>query len=139
MVVADGTRPAWRGRVFDRVLADVPCTGLGALRRRAESRWRRTAADVEQLHPLQVALLTSALDAAAPGGVIAYVTCSPHRRETVDVVTEVLAGRDDVDVVPAASVLPELPDDAFTGPYLQLWPHRHGTDAMFAAYLTRTH
>ena len=138
VVVADGSRPAWRGRVFDRVLADVPCTGLGALRRRAESRWRRTAADVEQLHPLQVGLLTSALDAAAAGGVVAYVTCSPHRRETVDVVTEVLAGRDDVDLLPAASVLPELPGDAFVGPYLQLWPHRHGTDAMFATYLTRT-
>ena len=82
-------------------------------------------------------LLDSALEAAAPGGVVAYVTCSPHRRETVDVVTEVLAGRTDVDVVPAAAVLPELPDDAFAGPYLQLWPHRHGTDAMFAAYLRR--
>ena len=138
VVVADGTRPAWSSRVFDRVLADVPCSGLGALRRRAESRWRRTAADVEQLHGLQVGLLTSALDAAARGGVVAYVTCSPHRRETVDVVTEVLAGRDDIDVVPADSVLPELPDDAFVGPYLQLWPHRHGTDAMFAAYLRRT-
>jgi 16S rRNA (cytosine967-C5)-methyltransferase len=139
VVVADSTRPAWRGGVFDRVLADVPCTGLGALRRRAESRWRRTAADVEQLHPLQVGLLTSALDAAAPGGMVAYVTCSPHRRETVDVVSEVLAGRDDVDLVPATSVLPELPDNAFVGQYLQLWPHRHGTDAMFAAYLTRAH
>jgi 16S rRNA (cytosine967-C5)-methyltransferase len=55
------------------------------------------------------------------------------------VVTEVLSGRDDVAVVPAASVLPELGSDAFTGPYLQLWPHRHDTDAMFAAYLTRAH
>ncbi|HEY5787701.1 MAG TPA: transcription antitermination factor NusB [Microlunatus sp.] len=139
VLVADGTRPAWRSRVFDRVLADVPCTGLGALRRRSESRWRRTKTDVEELHPLQVSLLTSSLDAAAPGGVVAYVTCSPHRRETVGVVDDVLAGRDDVDVVPAAEVLPELPDDAFTGPYLQLWPHRHGTDAMFAAYLKRSH
>ncbi|HEU5484529.1 MAG TPA: RsmB/NOP family class I SAM-dependent RNA methyltransferase [Microlunatus sp.] len=137
VVVADGTRPAWRARAFDRVLVDVPCTGLGALRRRPESRWRRSAGDVEQLHLLQKALLGSALDAAAPGGVVAYVTCSPHRRETADVVDEVLAGRPDVVVAPAAEVLPELPADAFTGPYLQLWPHRHGTDAMFAAYLRR--
>ena len=139
VLVADGTRPAWRSGVFDRVLADVPCTGLGALRRRAESRWRRTADDVGRLHGLQVSLLTSSLDAAAPGGVVAYVTCSPHRRETVDVVTDALAGREDVEIVPAATVLPELPANAFSGPYLQLWPHRHGTDAMFAAYLTRTH
>ncbi len=66
------------------------------------------------------------------------MTCSPHRRETVDVVSEVLAERDDIEVIPAAAVLPELPADASSGPYLQLWPHRHGTDAMFAAYLRRT-
>ncbi len=138
VVVADGTRPAWRAGAFDRVLVDVPCTGLGALRRRAESRWRRTAADVEALHPLQVRLLQAALDAAAPGGAVAYVTCSPHQRETADVVSEVLAERDDIEVVPAETVLPELPADAFTGRYLQLWPHRHGTDAMFTAYLRRT-
>ena len=139
VVVADATRPAWRPEGFTRVLADVPCTGLGALRRRPEARWRRDPADVEALHPLQRALLTTALDAAAPGGLVAYVTCSPHRRETADVVTETLAGRDDVDVVPAGDVLPGLPD-ATTGPdgaFLQLWPHRHGTDAMFAAYLRR--
>lgn len=137
VLVADGTRPGWRPGTFDRVLADVPCTGLGALRRRPESRWRRTSADADELHALQVALLASAVDAAAPGGVVGYVTCSPHRRETTDVVAEVLAGRDDVEVVSAPVVLPELPADAFIGDFLQLWPHRHGTDAMFAAYVKR--
>jgi 16S rRNA (cytosine967-C5)-methyltransferase len=137
VVVADGRVPAWAGGRFTRVLADVPCTGLGALRRRPEARWRRRAEDVEALHPLQVALLRSALDAAAPGGVVAYVTCSPHRGETVDVMAEVLADRTDVAVLDAARVLPEIPDAA-RGPYLQLWPHRHGTDAMFAAYLRRS-
>jgi len=131
---ADGTRPPWRPGQFARVLVDAPCTGLGALRRRPESRWRRGAESVEQLHDLQRALLRSALEAAAPGGLVAYVTCSPHRRETVDVVTETLAERDDVTVVPAATLLPGLPDAA-VGDFLQLWPHRHGTDAMFAAYL----
>ncbi|HEY5822074.1 MAG TPA: transcription antitermination factor NusB, partial [Propionibacteriaceae bacterium] len=108
VVVADGTVPAWRTRSFTRVLADVPCSGLGALRRRPESRWRRGAEVVEELHPLQLALLASALEAAAPGGVVAYVTCSPHRRETEDVVTETLNGRDDVSVIPAGELLPEL-------------------------------
>ncbi len=139
VVAADATRPPWRPGSFTRVLADVPCTGLGALRRRPEARWRRKADDVEALHPLQRALLGTALDAAAPGGVVAYVTCSPHRHETVDVVRETLAGRDDVEVLPAGEVLPGLVD-ATTGPdgeFLQLWPHRHGTDAMFAAYLRR--
>ncbi|MDN5804757.1 MAG: rRNA cytosine-C5-methylase [Microlunatus sp.] len=138
VVVADSTRPAWRPGTFARVLADVPCTGLGSLRRRPESRWRRRAAEIDQLHALQVVLLRSALEAVTAGGAVAYLTCSPHRRETSEVVSDVLADRADVEVVPAASVLPELPPDAFAGPYLQLWPHRHGTDAMFAAYLRRT-
>jgi 16S rRNA (cytosine967-C5)-methyltransferase len=137
IVVADGTRPAWRSGSFTRVLADVPCSGLGALRRRPESRWRRNPADVEQLHSLQLALLASAIDSAATGGVIGYLTCSPHRRETSDVVGETLAVRADVEVVPAARLLPDVPN-AGVGPYLQLWPHRHGTDAMFAAYLRKT-
>ena len=134
VVVADGTAPAWRSSSFTRVLADVPCSGLGALRRRPEARWRRTPEDVEDLHPLQRALLASALDAVVPGGVVAYVTCSPHRRETLDVIAETLAVRDDVEVLPARTLLPDL-TDAWDGDYLQLWPHRHGTDAMFAAYL----
>jgi 16S rRNA (cytosine967-C5)-methyltransferase len=137
IVVADGIQPAWRTGSFTRVLVDAPCTGLGALRRRPESRWRRKPADLEQLHSLQLALLASALDSAAADGVVGYVTCSPHRRETTDVLEETLAVRADVEVIPAAQLLPEV-SDAVLGPYLQLWPHRHGTDAMFAAYLRKT-
>jgi 16S rRNA (cytosine967-C5)-methyltransferase len=137
VVVADGTRSAWRADSFVRVLADVPCSGLGALRRRPESRWRRNPADVEQLHSLQLALLASSIDSAAPGGIVGYLTCSPHRRETSDVLSETLAVRADIEVIPAAQLLPEVPN-ADLGPYLQLWPHRHGTDAMFAAYLRKT-
>jgi 16S rRNA (cytosine967-C5)-methyltransferase len=136
IVVADGTRAAWRAGSFTRVLVDVPCSGLGALRRRPESRWRRNPADLEQLHSLQLALLASAIDSAAPGGVVGYLTCSPHRKETSDVLGETLAVRADVEVIPATQLLPEVPNAAL-GPYLQLWPHRHGTDAMFAAYLRK--
>ena len=137
VVVADGLHPAWRAGSFTRVLADVPCSGLGALRRRPESRWRRGPTDVEQLHGLQLALLASAIDSAAPGGVVGYVTCSPHRRETTDVLNETLAVRTDIEVIPAAELLPDVPN-VDLGPYLQLWQHRHGTDAMFAAYLRKT-
>jgi 16S rRNA (cytosine967-C5)-methyltransferase len=136
IVVADGIQPAWRTVSFTRVLVDAPCTGLGALRRRPESRWRRNPTDLEQLHTLQLALLASALDAAALEGVVGYVTCSPHRRETTDVLAETLAVRADVEVIPASQLLPEVPD-AGLGPYLQLWPHRHGTDAMYAGYLRK--
>ncbi|QIK73546.1 RsmB/NOP family class I SAM-dependent RNA methyltransferase [Propioniciclava coleopterorum] len=134
VIAADGTRPAWPAGAFARVIADVPCTGLGALRRRPEARWRRTEKDLADLVPLQQALLRTALDSAAPGGVVAYVTCSPHRAETVGVLDAVLAGRDDVTVLDAPAALPGVPD-ATLGPYLQLWPHRHGTDAMFCALL----
>jgi 16S rRNA (cytosine967-C5)-methyltransferase len=141
VVAADGTAPAWPAGTFDRVLADVPCSGLGALRRRPEARWRRSAEDIAALGPLQRALLTAALDSAAPGGVVAYVTCSPHLAETRDVVTDVLAGRDDVEVLDAPAVLPEVPGLRCPEPYgtfAQFWPHRHGTDAIFLALLRRS-
>jgi 16S rRNA (cytosine967-C5)-methyltransferase len=141
VVAADGTAPAWRPGTFDRVLADVPCSGLGALRRRPEARWRRSPEDVAALGPLQRALLAAALDSAAPGGVVAYVTCSPHLAETRDVVTDVLAGRDDAGVLDAPAVLPEVPGLRCPEPYgafAQFWPHRHGTDAIFLALLRRS-
>jgi 16S rRNA (cytosine967-C5)-methyltransferase len=136
VLVADGTAPPWGPGSFDRVLLDAPCTGLGALRRRPEVRWRRTPDDVSRLVELQTALLTSALASVRIGGVVAYVTCSPHSAETVAVV-DAAATRDDVEVIPVAPLFPEAPDMA-RGDYGQLWPHRHGTDAMFMALLRRT-
>ena len=134
-IAADGTAPAW-GRSFARVMVDVPCTGLGALRRRPESRWRRRPEDVTALGELQRSLLRHALDSVVPGGVVAYVTCSPHRAETVEVVDDVLAEFPDVRRLNAADALPGVPDCA-VGEDLQLWPHRHGTDAMYLALLRR--
>ena len=136
VVVADATHPAWRPGTFARVLVDAPCTGLGSLRRRPEVRWRRSADDAERLHPLQVRLLASALDTTAPGGVVAYATCSPHLRETRDVVADVLATRADATFVDARPFLTGVPDLG-PGPDVQLWPHRHGTDAMYLALLRR--
>lgn len=136
VVQADATQAPWRPGGFSRVLLDAPCTGLGALRRRPESRWRRTPSDLDRLVPLQRGLLHRAVGSAADGGVVAYVTCSPHPAETVEVVGEVLAGRDDVEVLDAPALLSDVPDAA-RGPYLQLWPDVHGTDAMFLALLRR--
>lgn len=139
VVAADGTAPAWRRGVFDRVLVDAPCTGLGALRRRPESRWRRTPETAKELAPLQHDLLTSAVEAVRPGGVVAYVTCSPHLDETDAVVRSVLDERGDLTLVRAADHLDEVPDLAAgpDGMYAQFWPHVHGTDAMFLALLRR--
>ncbi|GAB3695718.1 RsmB/NOP family class I SAM-dependent RNA methyltransferase [Nocardiopsis oceani] len=135
VIAADGTKPAWKPGSFDRVLVDAPCTGLGALRRRPESRWRRGPENVAQLAPLQHDLLTSAAEAARPGGVVAYVTCSPHLDETDVIVRKVLAERDDLELLRAPDYLDEVPDLAAgpEGNYVQFWPHVHGTDAMFLA------
>jgi 16S rRNA (cytosine967-C5)-methyltransferase len=135
-VIADGIRPAWRAATFDRVLVDAPCTGLGALRRRPEARWRRSPGEVGELHELQVALLQAAVDSVRPGGVVAYATCSPHLTETRQVVDAVLTTRDDAERIDARPSLPGVPDLG-DGPDVQLWPHRHGTDAMYLALLRR--
>jgi 16S rRNA (cytosine967-C5)-methyltransferase len=140
VVAADGTAPAWRQGVFDRVLADVPCSGLGSLRRRPEARWRRSADHLAELAPLQRSLLRVALASVRPGGVVAYVTCSPHLAETRDVVADVLGGRQDVELLDAPALLPEVPDLAALAPFskhIQFWPHRHKTDAIFLALIRR--
>jgi 16S rRNA (cytosine967-C5)-methyltransferase len=139
VVTGDGTRPPWLEATFDRVLVDAPCSGLGALRRRPESRWRRTPGDLETLVPLQQALLRSALDSVRPGGVVLYATCSPVVEETSGVVEAVLADRPDARLEDALSLVPEAEDaeSAHLPGAVQLWPHRHGTDAMFMALLRR--
>lgn len=115
---------------YDRVLVDAPCTGLGALRRRPEARWRRRPDDLAELTALQRGLVAAALRLVRPGGVVGYVTCSPHLAETRDVV----AGHELIDARPLFPGVPDLGD----GPTVQLWPHRHGTDAMFCALIRGT-
>jgi 16S rRNA (cytosine967-C5)-methyltransferase len=139
VVAADGRQVPWRPGTFDRVLADVPCSGLGSLRRRPEARWRKTPDDVAELAGLQRKLLNAAIDSVRPGGVVAYVTCSPHLAETRDVVTAVAQSRDDVTILDAPAVLPEVPAlrSAGNSRFAQFWPHRHGTDAIFLALLRR--
>jgi 16S rRNA (cytosine967-C5)-methyltransferase len=127
---------------YHRVLVDAPCTGLGALRRRPEARWRRTPADLADLGRLQRELLASAIEATIPGGVIAYATCSPHLAETQFVVRDVVKRRTDVEQLDARALLREVAMGELhvpgTGPTAQLWPHLHGTDGMFLAVLRRT-
>jgi 16S rRNA (cytosine967-C5)-methyltransferase len=144
VVVADGRYIPWRAAAFDRVLADVPCSGLGSLRRRPEARWRKSPSDIPRLAALQRELLNSAIESVRPGGVVAYVTCSPHLAETYDVVNAVLRSRTDVSVLDAPAILaeavpagiPALPTPRDTR-FAQFWPHRHGTDAIFLAMLRR--
>jgi 16S rRNA (cytosine967-C5)-methyltransferase len=138
VVVADGTKPPWPDGSFDRVLVDAPCSGLGALRRRPEARWRKAESDLAALTELQRALLRSALAVVRPGGVVAYVTCSPVPAETGDVVTAVAGADPEVEILDAQAILAGVPGTDSAGPlFAQLWPHRHGTDAIFIALLRR--
>lgn len=159
------------GQLFDRVMVDVPCSGLGALRRRPEARWRKSPRDIAELLPLQRQLLDAAIEATRSGGVIAYVTCSPHAAETQNIVAEVLesgavslldsaaalreialhiegangefvsvlAGEKDPGHTPEIKVKKGAPVvKASENPTTaQLWPHVHGTDAMFLALLRK--
>ncbi|MHA3022177.1 RsmB/NOP family class I SAM-dependent RNA methyltransferase [Mycobacterium sp. BMJ-28] len=129
----DGRESGLPAGSFDRVLVDAPCTGLGALRRRPEARWRRQPGDVPALGKLQRELLAAAIGLTRPGGVVLYATCSPHLAETVGVVADALR-RQPVQALDARELF-EGVDRLGNGPYVQLWPHRHGTDAMFAAAL----
>ena len=125
---------------YDRILVDAPCTGLGALRRRPEARWRRTPSDLSQLGSLQRDLLRSALAAVRVGGVVGYVTCSPHLAETQLVVKDVLRGRADVEVLDARMAVRTVAGNAISlgeRHDIQLWPHVHGTDAMHLTLLRR--
>lgn len=137
VLVADATDGPWPEGDFDRVLLDAPCTGLGALRRRPEARWRRQPSDLSELRRLQVALLGAAARAVRPGGVVAYATCSPHVAETVTVVDDVLRSHDGLERMDARPYLPGV-TALGDGPDVQLWPHLHGTDAMYLALLRRT-
>ncbi|AWR21423.1 RsmB/NOP family class I SAM-dependent RNA methyltransferase [Aurantimicrobium photophilum] len=127
---------------YDRILLDAPCTGLGALRRRPEARWRKSPKDVGDLTALQAQLLTSALHALKPGGVLAYVTCSPHLAETRAIVEGALRKNQNVSELDARAVLSDVAmetmDIAGDSQSVQLWPHRHGTDAMFISLLTKS-
>jgi 16S rRNA (cytosine967-C5)-methyltransferase len=129
----DGRESGLPAASFDRVLVDAPCTGLGALRRRPEARWRRQPGDVAGLAKLQRQLLASAIALTRPGGVVLYATCSPHLAETVGVVADAVR-RQPVRAIDARPLFDPV-GDLGDGPYVQLWPHRHGTDAMFAACL----
>ncbi|MFB7667251.1 RsmB/NOP family class I SAM-dependent RNA methyltransferase [Kitasatospora sp. NPDC056138] len=137
VIAADGTRPAWREGAFDRVLVDVPCSGLGALRRRPEARWRRRQDDIPGFGPLQRDLLRAAVRATRVGGVVGYATCSPHLAETRAVVDDVLRAEPGLEWIDARPLLPGVPALG-EGPDVQLWPHLHGTDAMYLALLRRT-
>lgn len=126
---------------FDRVLADVPCSGTGTLARNPEIKWRLTLKDLADLHARQVRILNSALDRLRPGGRVVYSSCSLEPEENEAVIDEVLGARPEVKVIDASIVLKEIgdlvvaPESIVHGPYLRTIPGVHPCDGFFAAVL----
>jgi 16S rRNA (cytosine967-C5)-methyltransferase len=137
VVSLDGRDPSSFNQLFDRILIDAPCTGLGALRRRPEARWRKTLADLKELVVIQRELLSSGAKLLKPNGVIAYVTCSPHLSESKAQVMNFLIDHPDMRILDISKL-----DNAHSAGHLedgtvQLWTHRDKSDSMFMAFLQK--
>ena len=133
VIVGDGRNIASQPERFDAILADVPCTGLGALRRRPEVRWRRTLQDLRALTELQRELSDAAISVLNVGGIFGYATCSPHFAETSAQVQQILKLHPELEQLEISQHLPEGLLDATRGLNLSLWTGRHETDSMFLA------
>jgi 16S rRNA (cytosine967-C5)-methyltransferase len=124
-------------------MLDAPCTGIGSLRRRPDARWRRSESDLKELIALQRGLLDQAAKILAPGGIIFYMTCSPHPLETLAQVSDFLRRHADFSIAPitmkhmtsmaAELIAPAIRDDGS----LQLLTKALGTDAMFMVMLKK--
>jgi 16S rRNA (cytosine967-C5)-methyltransferase len=142
VLVGDGTKFAG-DELFDRIVIDAPCTGIGSLRRRPDARWRRTETDLKELVPLQRNLLNRAAEILAPGGIIFYMTCSPHPLETDAQISEFLGNHPDFKIEPISREhVTTLKDDRLLQSVkqngsLQLLTKDFGTDAMFLAMLRK--
>jgi len=133
----DGREVASHNELFDAVLIDAPCTGLGALRRRPEVRWRRTLQDLRELTQLQRELINSAISVLNSEGILGYATCSPHLAETTVQVNEIIKKHPEMELVDITPYLPQGLNNATRAGAMALWTHIHGTDAMFLAVLRK--
>ena len=138
VIVGDGRDISTHGRTFDAIIADVPCTGLGALRRRPEVRWRRSIKDLAPLLQLQLELSDAAISVLNIGGYFGYATCSPHFAETTGQVKQIIKKHPELELVEIAPLLPEGLVGAERGGALSLWGHLHNTDSMFLAIFKKT-
>ena len=136
--VGDARKIAERNQNFDAILADVPCTGVGALRRRPEVRWRRSVTDLRALVQLQQEISEAAISVLSVGGVFGYATCSPHLAETSIAVSDILKKHPELTQIDVSQYLPEGMQGAVRDKSLALWTHRHNTDGMFLALFRKS-
>ena len=138
VLVGDGREIGNQEEKFDAILIDAPCTGLGALRRRPEVRWRRTLQDLRELTQLQRELIQSAISALNVGGVLGYATCSPHLAETSIQVADIKKKFTNVEQIPVGPFMPENLEGGLRDEAMSLWTHRVGTDAMYLALFKKS-
>ena len=134
----DGRNPELFAQTYDRVLVDAPCTGLGALRRRPEARWRKSLTDLKELVPLQRDLIDSAIQITNPGGIVGYSTCSPHMAETLAQVLDTLHRNKNVSLLNVSDFHDLPPESVNANGTMQLWTHKHNSDAMFLALFRKS-
>lgn len=133
VLVGDGREIGDQEEKFDAILIDAPCTGLGALRRRPEVRWRRTLQDLRELTQLQRELIESAVRALKVGGVLGYATCSPHLAETSIQVSDLKRKHLTMEQLDVSPYLPTNLENSERDMAMSLWTHRSDTDAMYLA------
>jgi 16S rRNA (cytosine967-C5)-methyltransferase len=134
---AAGSPDALAAKVFDRVLVDAPCSGLGVLRRNPEGKWRKTGADVLRLASLQKTILGNLADRLKSGAVLLYSTCSTSIEENEEVIDDFLTARSDFVIEDLRGLFPDLLPLFTDRGFFRSWPHRHGMDGFFAARLRR--
>ena len=136
--VGDGRKIASHSQTFDAIIADVPCTGLGALRRRPEVRWRRSLQDLRALTELQRELADAAISVLSKNGIFAYATCSPHFAETFGQVKMILKDHPELEQIDVTPYLPVGLKGAVRDHCMALWTSVHDTDSMFLALFKKS-
>jgi 16S rRNA (cytosine967-C5)-methyltransferase len=136
--VGDAREIASRGESFDAILADVPCTGMGALRRRPEVRWRRSLSDLRELGVLQREISDAAISILNVGGIFGYATCSPHLAETSIAVADILKKHPELEQIDIQPFMPQGLEGGVRDKSMALWTQRHNTDAMYLALFRKT-
>jgi 16S rRNA (cytosine967-C5)-methyltransferase len=123
---------------FQRVLADVPCSGLGVIRRKGDLKWRRRPEDILSLAELQLQLLKGAYKYLCRGGVLLYSACTTEPEETTGVLEKFLAAEPSARPVMLSPLLPEkLKGEEQRAGMICLWPHKHNLDGFFLARIRK--
>jgi len=135
----DATRPLEKLQpmLFDRILVDAPCSGLGVIHRNPEGKWWKEPTDPARLAVTQLAIVANAATRLKPGGTMVYSTCSTSLEENEQVVDNFLSGHPEFVIEPVSRALPQLAQMETGDGFFRSWPHRHGMDGFFAARLTK--